>query len=110
MKRVTKYQDDGGGIHDTPAEARQADRDIKLMEDMLDIAQTIHSYNQTADQLAKELFDNQSSFEFALGIKKKAYCTVNDILLHKLQESEYLLLKEAFNDGGLAIAFKELED
>lgn len=106
MKRVTKYQDEDGGIHDTAAEARQADREIVLKRDLYDIAQTIHCYNQTVDELAKELFDNIDSFKFALGIKTKDATTINDVLA-KLSESEFQLLKDAYEDGGLKHCFED---
>jgi hypothetical protein len=108
MKRVSKYQDNAGGIHDTAKKARQADRDIALKEDLLDIAQTIHCCSQTTEELAKELFDNIDSFKFALGMKPnpKDAETVTDIMA-KLSEAEYQIMKDAYEDGGLKFAFEE---
>ena len=66
MKKVTKYQDDNGGLHDTPEEAQQADKEILAKQQLFEIAQSIHVYNMTADELARELWDNRSSLKGVL--------------------------------------------
>ena len=66
MKRVTKYQDHDGGLHDTPELCKQADIEILAKQQIFEIAQSIHVYNMTADELARELWDYRSSLQGAL--------------------------------------------
>lgn len=62
-KQVTRFMDDDGGIHKTMKEAQQADKELLMKKQLYDIAQSIHTYNMTVDELAASLFEYRSSLK-----------------------------------------------
>lgn len=65
-KKVTKYEDIAGGLHDTLGEAQAADKEALVKEQLMDIARSIHTYNMTADELGRELFEYRTSLRGVL--------------------------------------------
>lgn len=86
-KKVIKYEDTTGRLHDTLYAAQVADREVLLKEQLFDIAQSINCYNMSSDDLAKELFEYRTSIRSALTGMDLTEMPQQDL------ESEYCILK-----------------
>lgn len=56
-KKVTKWEDIGGGIHELLEDCNAADIRIRVEQSLGSIVEDIHSYNQTRVELVAELIN-----------------------------------------------------
>ena len=64
--KVTMFKAIDGSLHTTLGEAQVADKEALLKDQLMDIARSIHTYNMTADELGRELFEYRSSLKGVL--------------------------------------------
>lgn len=94
-RKVTKYVDDDGGLHDTMEQAQQADKELLMKSQLADIAQSINCYNMTSDDLAKELYEYRSSLFNVI------IASIIPTLSKEDLESAYCMAKNELHKRGL---------